>query len=110
MPFIHVGSAAESVMAGVCGDNVLPFPQDSEITRDKIISRSCVNLELSRDVLLRVCGVTGTARILVLMLEEMIEANSGDVVESDKLSKKISRLAKVFSQEPERPARIESSG
>jgi hypothetical protein len=110
MPFIHVGSAAKSVLAGACGNNILPFPQDSDITPDKIIARSCVNLELSRDVLLDVCGVTGTARIFVLMLEEMVESNPTGIVGSNNLSKKLARLAKVFAQETAPYANVESSG
>jgi hypothetical protein len=99
MPFVHVGQAAASVTAGAYGKNVLPFPQDGDVTREKIISRSAIALELSRDSLLGVCGVTGTTRIIILMLEEMIESNSDAVVPSKSLSKKISRLAKIFSEE-----------
>ena len=110
MPFIHVGNAAESVVAGACGNNILPFPQVDEPTTDKIISRSAINFELARDSLLGVCGVTGTARIIILMLEEMVEANINGVVGSSKLSKKLSRLAKVFDQEPTPCAKVEPSG
>ena len=100
MPFIHVGHAASSVAVGAYGSNVLLFPQDEDITKDKIISRSCISLELARDSLLGVCGVTGASRILILMLEEMIEKNSDDIIESQNLSKKISRLAKIFTPRP----------
>jgi hypothetical protein len=99
MPFVHVGRAAASVTAGAYGENVLLFPQDGEVTREKIISRSAISLELARDSLLGVCGVTGATRIIILMLEEMIESNSDAVVPNRSLSKKISRLSKIFTEE-----------
>lgn len=96
MSFIHVGDAAESVMAGAYGSNVIPFPQYGEETREKIISRSAIILEMARDDLVRACGATGATRIIILMLEEMIEANISNIEENINLSRKITRLAKVF--------------
>jgi hypothetical protein len=99
MPFIHVGDAAASVMAGARGNNILLFPQETDITKEKVISRSAITLEMARDSLLSVCGVTGTTRMIILMIEEMVESNSDAIIASDNLSKKISRLAKVFTEE-----------
>jgi len=99
MPFVKIGDAASKTMGSVYGENIILFPQESGDTREIKIARSISSIEREIRTLRAICGVSGAARISVLILEELVEGYMAEVVASNQLSKKLSRLSKIFVEQ-----------